>query len=91
MSHAVNATERRRDRVAVAIFAAGALLYFFSFLGMNTMATVPIVSEAGHPVAVRHFTYLWIVSLVGLALATVGGGAMAWSFWRYHRRPKDVI
>jgi len=90
VSGAVTAADRRRDRLALAIFAGGAFLYLLAYLGMHSLAYSPVVSDLAHP-ALRRFTWLWILSLAGLTLAGAGGVAMLLSFWRWHRRPKDVI
>jgi hypothetical protein len=81
----VTAAERKRDRIALGLLAAGLVLYGTAFLGMRTMAEVPIVARPGHP-AITHFTNLWLLSLAGIALVGIGGIAMAWSFWRYLTR-----
>jgi len=89
VTSAVTAVERRRDRVALGLFAAGALLYLVAFVGLHRMATVPSDVVPGH--AVRDFTRLWLLSRLGMLIALIGGVAMLWSFWRWHSRPKDVI
>jgi hypothetical protein len=86
----VTPAERQRDRIALGIFAAGALLYLFAYVGMHRLATVPIVPSVGHP-ALREFTRLWQLSRLALVIAAIGGIGMLWSFWRWRARPKDVI
>ncbi len=88
-TRAVNAADRRRDRVALALLGAGAFLYGASFLGMRTLANVPIVPDPNHP-AVARFTNLWLLSLAGLGLVVAGGCTMAWSFWRYRTRAPEA-
>ena len=90
MTSAVTAAERRRDRVALGLFAAGALLYFVAYIGMRRMATTAIVVVPGQP-AIREFTRLWLLSRLALLIAVLGGVAMLYSFWRWRTRPKDVI
>jgi hypothetical protein len=86
---AVSAAERKRDRIALALLAAGAFLYGASYLGMHNMAEVPIVMVPGHMVVTK-FTRLWIMSLLGLALLIAGGVAVAWSFAHHHARRKEI-
>jgi hypothetical protein len=85
----MNAADRRRDKIALGFLGVGAFLYGAAFLGMHTMAVVPIVPVPGHP-AIAHFTRLWLMSLAGLALIGVGGVAMAWSFGRFHARRHEA-
>lgn len=89
MTPAVSAAERKRDRIALALLAAGAFLYGASYLGMHNMAEVPIVTVPGHMVVTK-FTRLWIMSLLGLALLIAGGVAVAWSFAHHHARRKEI-
>jgi hypothetical protein len=85
---AVSAAERKRDRIALALLAAGAFLYGASYLGMHNMAEIPIVTVPGHMV-IPKFTRLWLMSLLGLALFIAGSVAVAWSFARHHARGKE--
>lgn len=90
MTRAVTAAERRRDRFALAIVGVGSFLYVAAFLGMRTLAEVPIVADPSHPAVVR-FTNLWYLSKAGIGIILVGGAAMAWSFWRHHSRVPETL
>ena len=89
MTRAVTAAERRRDRIALAIVGVGLFAYVASFLGMRTLAEVPIIADPAHP-AIVHFTNLWYLSRAGIVIVIVGGAAMAWSFWRYVTRAPET-
>jgi hypothetical protein len=81
----VSAADRRRDSVALALFAMGAFLGLVSFRGFRRMAQMPIVPLAGST-AVGHADHLWRLALAGLALFAAGGAALTWSYWRYRAR-----
>ncbi len=89
MTSALTSADRRRDKIALAFLGLGAFLYAASYLGMHTMAVVPIVPVPGHP-AIARFTRLWLMSLAGLGFIGIGGIAMAWSFGRFHARRHEA-
>lgn len=88
MSAIVSAADRRRDRIALAIFAAGALLYLLAYAGMNYLKTAHLVTVTPHQQE-RRFTLYWELSRLGLLIAIIGAFTMAWSYLRYRARPAE--
>ena len=88
MSTGVNAADRRRDRIALAIFAAGALLYLYAFNGMHELSTQHLVTVVPHEQEQR-FTRFWEISRAGIVSAVIGALAMGWSYMRYRLRPAE--
>ena len=88
MTAAVTADERRRDRIALAIFAVGALMYGYAYLGMHALMTQHLVTVIPHQQE-RRFTILWQLSRLGLLTSAAGAVAMAWSYFRYRQRAAE--
>lgn len=85
MSGRVSPADRKRDLVAVSLLVVGAALFLYGFLGLRGMATKPIVAARGHS-AVAAADVFWYLSRAGTAVIIAGVIAVAWSFWRHHRR-----
>jgi hypothetical protein len=88
VSTGVTAADRRRDRIALAIFAAGALLFLYAYAGMRSLETGHLVSVVPHQQEMRFDRY-WVISLVGKGVAAIGALAMGWSYMRYRMRPEE--
>lgn len=79
MSQHVEPAARRRDLIALVILAAGAAIAVYGYLGLHTMASKPIVREAGHPAMERAISYNNVV-IAGWVIIAVGILAVIWSF-----------
>lgn len=84
MSQHVGPAARRRDLIALVILAAGAAIAVYGYLGLHTMASKPIVREAGHPAMERAISYNNIV-IAGWVIIAVGILAVVWSFMANRR------
>lgn len=79
MTQHVEPAARRRDLVALVILAAGAAIAVYGYLGLRTMASKPIVREAGHQAIERAISYNNVV-MAGWVIIAIGILAVVWSF-----------
>ena len=86
MRQQVEPGARRRDLIALVILAAGAAIAVYGYLGLHTMASKPIVREAGHQAIARAISYNNVV-IAGWVVMAVGIVAVVWSFVAYRRSP----
>ncbi len=85
MSRGVTADDRRRDVIALALVAVGALIFIIAWVQLRGLHTGPIDVQVGQralPIFVRYV----ILAAAGLALVLAGVGTGVWAHARRARR-----